>query len=487
MSLSQLLKPNNMRLYINDLEAVTINDNVVPDLSTVVTDSSDMTLSSGFLMVGNSGLDIKQSLIDASSDNLVFPTNKYVQVDEIKSLVGDAVTISADTNLNLNGSQILTNCDLKIDTTKKLYTDIILDTNNGGTLNVDANIDIINNHTLKINGAQLSDDLLNVTCLTNDISSSLKMNGVQLSDASRNVACLTNDISSSLLMNGVQLSDASRNISTGTATGTALNYNSITSNAGQDLVINSVANKDILIDALGTTGKIKFNTIQNSGVIFQTDAQYPIYVTKDINNYNSLVLAVNSVAPYVAFLGCTRENVDTKPLRLSFENRSVVIADNTTADALFVHALEVNGSVNLRNGSGGSLYVGGGLVPVIDSNKNIISASINCKEISSWINQSVICPATLSGIYLCVPSGVTLLKQFDILVSLSGSDGTAIFSVYDSASVLLFSVQTSTNAITQRLSQSGSYSISGFVELRITWSGATVGTSTIASTIMSVL
>jgi hypothetical protein len=123
--------------------------------------------------------------------------------------------------------------------------------------------------------------------------------------------------------------------------------NVIESNSGIDLNINSALNKNIIIDALGT-GKILLNTVQNAGCVITTSQDNPLYITKDINNYESMVIGVSS--NNTPFLFQLREGVEIRALRLGAPGSPVIIGDNTTSSSVFNEALYISGSVELTGG-----------------------------------------------------------------------------------------------------------------------------------------
>jgi len=75
---------------------------------------------------------------------------------------------------------------------------------------------------------------------------------------------------STLSISGSLFVNDSRNVTCGTISSGNITAPLLTSGTGSNLTINSALNQDIIIDALGT-GTIKFNTIQQRGVIFGVD------------------------------------------------------------------------------------------------------------------------------------------------------------------------------------------------------------------------
>jgi hypothetical protein len=149
--------------------------------------------------------------------------------------------------------------------------------------------------------------------------------------------------------------------------------------------------------------------------------------------------------------------------------------------------LEVNGSINIRGG--GSLYVGGTLLA--DLNRDIYARDIGCrnftptgiypKETGGFVNLSVAFPASLSNLFVVLPSGCTTIREFICVASLSGADGTANIELRNNVGTLLNTITVVSNGIGQLTASILNATAAGFVEVRLVPGSATVGTFTLNS------
>jgi len=171
--------------------------------------------------------------------------------------------------------------------------------------------------------------------------------------------------------------------------------NSLTSEAGTGLTLNSSSNQNITIDAQGT-GKVLINTVHPQSLIIGVDPTSisdGVYISSsgDITKPN-LVMGVYYVSSeYHPYVASTIPGVGVQNLRCGYGGGSkTIINDISSTDASFTHACEIVGSTNI--GGSGSLYFGNSLL--CDLNKNI-----TCNNLTATGTVSLPASTIIYGMY----------------------------------------------------------------------------------------
>lgn len=323
-----------------------------------------------------------------------------------------------------------------------------------------------------------------------------------------NVVTSTNNITANRLVKGdtgaktiketgltVDSSDNLTGVNNITSTSGTLTINSITSNSGQNLSLTSSTNQDIIIDA-GGSGVIRFNTIQNGGIVFDNQATWigSTWTNASQGADRILVAGTYHDTEWKPCIGAHNTTITQwKPLWLNFGgvggSHPVIIgnatstAANTNTNMLYcVGNMESTGTCRATD-----YYASGNILcdtsRNITTNNQIINGTITCttdlyRDITGWLNLSVTGPGGATNYKIVLPSTLsnTVLVKADFFYTMSSySSGNITVALKDSGGATVSSGLIFADSSGSRLSfgSNNSFGSSQYLNLDINMNGNT--------------